>query len=101
VRRLGANRDHDGRYRGAAMTQTPAPFDGLAICSARGCRAPAVTVLVWRNPALHRGERVKRWVACDEHLDHLSDFLARRGFLLRIEPAPSAAGTADDGGAGS
>jgi hypothetical protein len=51
-------------------------------CSARGCRAAATVVLTWRNPKLHDAAREKRWLACDEHADHLADFLARRGFLL-------------------
>jgi hypothetical protein len=51
-------------------------------CSARGCRAAATTALNWRNPKLHDAARVKRWLACDEHADHLADFLSRRGFLL-------------------
>ena len=34
------------------------------------------------QPALHDATRVKHWLACDEHADHLADFLARRGFLL-------------------
>jgi hypothetical protein len=29
---------------------------------------------------------VKHWLACDEHADHLADFLVRRGFLLTREP---------------
>lgn len=69
------------------MSQFSEPGQGPAeaICSAKGCRAPATTVLVWRNPSLHHGGRVKRWVACDEHVAHLSGFLARRDFLLHTE----------------
>ena len=52
------------------------------ICSAKGCQAPATTDLHWRNPRLHDATRVKHWLACDAHADHLADFLARRGFLL-------------------
>lgn len=55
-------------------------------CSAKGCRARATTDLGWRNPRLHDAARVKHWLACDEHADHLADFLARRGFLLTREP---------------
>jgi hypothetical protein len=51
-------------------------------CSARGCRSAATTDLGWRNPGLHDAARVKHWLACDEHADHLADFLSRRGFLL-------------------
>jgi hypothetical protein len=53
-----------------------------AVCSAKGCRAAATVDLSWRNPGIHHGSRVKHWLACDEHADHLADFLARRGFLL-------------------
>jgi len=55
-------------------------------CSARGCRAAATTDLTWRNPKLHDAARVKHWLACGEHADHLADFLARRGFLLGRAP---------------
>ena len=51
-------------------------------CSSRGCRAAATRDLRWRNPALHDESRVKHWLACDEHEEHLAEFLARRGFLL-------------------
>ena len=56
------------------------------ICSARRCRSTATTDLVWRNPTLHTGGRTKHWLACDEHADHLAEFLSRRGFLLGREP---------------
>lgn len=55
-------------------------------CSAKGCRADAVHVLVWNNPTLHVPGREKTWAACDEHLPSLSDFLQRRGFLRRVDP---------------
>jgi hypothetical protein len=56
------------------------------ICSAKGCRSPAVHVLVWNNPSLHTPDREKTWVACDEHLHSLSQFLDLRGFLRRVDP---------------
>lgn len=56
------------------------------ICSAKGCRAPAAHDLRWRNPALHAATRVKHWLACDEHVASLADFLDRRGFLLSRGP---------------
>ena len=64
------------------MTQEAAEV----ICSAKGCRNPAVHVLVWNNPSLHTPEREKTWVACEEHRTSLSEFLDRRGFLRRIDP---------------
>lgn len=54
------------------------------ICSAKGCRASAVWVLAWNNPKLHTPERRKTWLACDEHREHLSQFLSVRGFLKDV-----------------
>ncbi|MFG3255471.1 hypothetical protein [Streptomyces sp. NPDC048172] len=51
------------------------------ICSAKGCRAAAVWVLAWNNPKVHTPERRKTWLACDDHREHLSNFLGMRGFL--------------------
>jgi hypothetical protein len=51
------------------------------ICSAKGCRAAAVWVLQWNNPKLHDPDRRKTWLACEHHLESLSDFLSARGFL--------------------
>jgi hypothetical protein len=56
-------------------------------CSAKGCRAPATEDLQWRNPKLHDAARVKHWMACAQHADGLSDFLAARDFLLARSPA--------------
>lgn len=56
-----------------AETQTP-------VCSARGCRREAEWMLHWRNPRLHGPERVKRWAACDEHVESLRSFLTARQF---------------------
>jgi hypothetical protein len=52
------------------------------LCSAKGCRSVATVDLIWRNPRLHDASRTKHWLACDQHADHLADFLAVRGFLL-------------------
>ncbi|MGW1175421.1 hypothetical protein ACWD4P_17060 [Kitasatospora sp. NPDC002543] len=54
------------------------------ICSAKGCRTDAGWVLVWNNPKLHTPDRRKTWVACDEHREHLSQFLGVRGFLKEV-----------------
>ncbi|HEY6933955.1 MAG TPA: acetone carboxylase [Marmoricola sp.] len=56
------------------------------ICSARGCQQPAVHELRWNNPRLHPPERRKVWLACDAHLQSLSDFLSARGFLREVVP---------------
>jgi hypothetical protein len=50
------------------------------VCSSRGCRRPAAWMLHWRNPRLHGPDRVKRWAACEEHLESLRSFLTSRGF---------------------
>jgi hypothetical protein len=57
------------------------PVSPQLICSRKGCRQPAVWELHWNNPKLHDQERRKIWLACDEHLAHLSAFLQARGFL--------------------
>jgi hypothetical protein len=56
------------------------------LCSAKGCRAPARHAVVWNNPKLHRPERRKVWLACDEHRASLADFVALRGFLIEVVP---------------
>jgi hypothetical protein len=60
---------------------------GYLICSAKGCRQPAVWALRWNNPKLHTPERRKTWLACDDHLAYLTNFLDARGFLRETEPA--------------
>jgi hypothetical protein len=57
-----------------------------ALCSARGCRAPAVWALRWNNPRLHEPERRKTWLACADHRQSLADFLRARGFLRDVAP---------------
>lgn len=63
----------------------PAPAERL-VCSAKGCRAEAAYGVVWRNPRLHAADRRKVWLACEEHRDHLRDFVQIRGFLLEVVP---------------
>nr|WP_236073213.1 hypothetical protein [Streptomyces tardus] len=58
--------------------------EDTAICSAKGCRLPAVWVLAWNNPKLHTPDRRKTWLACDDHREHLSNFLDLRGFLKDV-----------------
>jgi len=55
-------------------------------CSAKGCRQDAVWQLRWSNPRIHAGDRRKTWLACDEHRESLSQFLAARGFLREVVP---------------
>ncbi|BFV56674.1 hypothetical protein KCMC57_up17780 [Kitasatospora sp. CMC57] len=59
----------------------PAGLEGPPVCSGKGCRRPAEWVLVWNNPKLHTPDRRKTWLACEDHREHLSQFLGVRGFL--------------------
>lgn len=53
-------------------------------CSRAGCRREATTAIEWRNPRIHTGDRVKTWLACDEHVPLLRDFLTARAFPLQV-----------------
>lgn len=55
-------------------------------CSAKGCRNAAAWQVLWNNPKIHEPERRKVWLACDEHRQHLSDFLGARQFLRDVVP---------------
>jgi hypothetical protein len=61
----------------------------VPVCSARGCRRPAVWALNWRNPKIHEEARVKTWLACEEHRESLGSFLSARGFPLDVAPFAS------------
>jgi hypothetical protein len=61
-----------------------------AVCSRAGCRAPATMRVVWRNPRIHGADRRKIWLACDEHVDYLRDYLAARRFPVAVEPFSAA-----------
>ncbi|MBO0608315.1 hypothetical protein [Myceligenerans salitolerans] len=71
---------------GGGAAATPDPVDEL-ICSAKGCRAGATWGLLWNNPRLHTPQRRKVWLACDDHREHLEQFLSARGFWKRTVPA--------------
>ncbi|TYL55836.1 acetone carboxylase [Nocardioides sp. BGMRC 2183] len=62
------------------------------VCSAKGCRAPAVWQLLWNNPKLHTPDRRKVWLACDEHRTSLETFLGARNFLKDTVPHTAAQG---------
>ncbi|WP_334152464.1 hypothetical protein [Microbacterium sp.] len=49
-------------------------------CSRAGCRREATKHVVWRNPRIHAADREKIWLACEEHVDFLHDYLAARDF---------------------
>ena len=55
-------------------------------CSRAGCRADAAWNVNWRNPRIHSPDRVKVWLACDEHNEFLRDYLATRGFPVIVTP---------------
>ncbi|MFD1721026.1 hypothetical protein [Amnibacterium endophyticum] len=55
-------------------------------CSRAGCRQQASTAIDWRNPRIHTGDRSKTWLACEEHVPFLTDFLRARAFPLQVRP---------------
>lgn len=59
-------------------------------CSRAGCRADARWRVDWRNPRIHAADRRKTWVACDEHVGYLRDFLAARDFPVEVAPLATA-----------
>jgi hypothetical protein len=63
--------------------------DGPAVptCSRAGCRKAATWNVNWRNPRIHSEDRVKVWLACDDHVDYLRDYLAARDFPVEVAPA--------------
>ena len=74
------------------------PEDSPLVCSARDCRATATWALRWNNPKLHTPDRRKTWLACDEHRESLSDFLAARSFLREVDPLAADPGDPPDDG---
>ena len=55
-------------------------------CSRAGCRSDAAWNVNWRNPRIHTVDRVKVWLACDEHSEYLRDYLDTRGFPVEVTP---------------
>lgn len=53
-------------------------------CSRAGCRRPATHHILWRNPRIHAEDRVKTWLACDEHIGFLGDYLRSREFPVEV-----------------
>ena len=41
--------------------------------------------IYWRNPKLHGPERLKTWLACDEHMKYLVEYLQDRAFFIGSE----------------
>lgn len=56
------------------------------VCSRAGCQADAAWNVNWRNPRIHTADRVKVWLACDEHRQYLYDYLATRSFPVIVTP---------------
>lgn len=57
-------------------------------CSRAGCRLEATWAVNWRNPRIHAADRVKVWLACDEHAPWLRDYLAARSFPVELTAFP-------------
>ncbi|MSY90369.1 MAG: hypothetical protein F2648_03205 [Actinobacteria bacterium] len=55
-----------------------------AKCSRAGCGTSATQLLIWANPRIHVNGRTKTWLACDEHLEFLRNYLQDRSFLLEV-----------------
>ena len=53
-------------------------------CSRAGCAHDARWNVNWRNPRIHDVNRVKVWVACDDHVDYLRDYLAARDLPVEV-----------------
>jgi len=53
-------------------------------CSRAGCTQPATSAVHWRNPRIHSEDRVKTWLACDDHVDYLRDYLTTRDFPVAV-----------------
>ncbi len=53
-------------------------------CSRAACTADAVWSVHWRNPRIHGIERVKTWLACDDHVTYLRDYLTSRDFPVTV-----------------
>lgn len=68
------------------------------VCSAKGCRAVPEHAVIWRNPKLHTPERRKVWLACEDHREHLSNFVQLRGFLIEVIPTSELDGPEGPGG---
>ena len=60
--------------------------DAPVSCSRAGCRNEATFNVNWRNPRIHTIDRVKVWLACDEHRDYLEEYLSSRGFPVVVTP---------------
>lgn len=53
-------------------------------CARADCHAAATHHIIWRNPRIHSEDRRKIWLACDEHVGFLSDYLRTRDFPVEV-----------------
>lgn len=60
------------------LAKEQGPVASEHICSRKGCRLEAQWALLWNNPKIHTPERRKIWLACQEHLVWLEDYLKSR-----------------------
>ncbi|WP_370448700.1 hypothetical protein [Cryobacterium sp. TMT1-3] len=67
----------------SSMIGLGAPLQSLT-CSRADCKNAGRWRLDWRNPRIHSTDRVKTWLACDDHVDFLREFLAARDFPLTV-----------------
>lgn len=67
----------------ASSVEQPSPVEQTE-CSRAGCREQAVWALRWRNPRIHAADRRKTWIACDEHVVYLREFLSARDFPVEV-----------------
>ena len=86
------------------MSLIDAPHERFT-CSRAGCDRRAEWRLRWRNPKIHSADRVKVWLACDDHVGYLHDFLAARSFPIVVDgeldaPADPIGDGETDAGAG-
>lgn len=65
-------------------------------CSRAGCQEAAAWNINWRNPRIHTIDRVKVWLACDEHRDYLRDYLGARDFPVLVTPLGESVGVVPD-----
>lgn len=83
----------------SAMTGPGETDDPDPICSRADCRRAASWNVNWRNPRIHGLERVKVWLACDEHREYLRAYLAARDFPVQVTPLGQSLDTVPDAAA--
>ena len=66
-------------------------------CSRANCSAEAAWNVNWRNPRIHSADRVKVWLACDDHVAFLSEYLSTRGFPVVVSKLGEAVDRVPDG----